>query len=562
MADAATVLIGAATETRMRHRLMLRVVALFGLAGVALLFPAVGENRSWLAALLVALTPVPVLLPRLVPARHWMFSQSLFDIMATVALIGFIPDVWAAGLVIVVCSPAASAALFGRNAYVALETLGLVGIGVAGQLTGADNWQVPLAVAVLMVPLVASYVDVFLAQELTASAHLDDVANSASAVFWEVDAGTGAFLAVSGRVEEVLGYRREDLPADLPSILAERDRGRWWEHVLDSDDDSFVLECQSTTGSGEQMWLRFHVRRVLVRGRHLLRGIAFDITELAESHLEIRRRAETDHLTGLPNRFMLVKALKKELVAGNKLALHVLDLDRFKDINDTLGHQAGDEYLKIMAGRLDGAIDDGLVARMGGDEFAVITAATGLDSVVERANQLVALCGAPVAIAGIDFAGSASCGIAIAPLHGTTAEDLLRRADLAMYGAKRSGTGTHVFEFAADETKISRLRLSGEAETALITGQMRLWFQPKVDLSQATSSAPRRSCVGTILNAASSCRKISSTSSNSPSIAGSSARLSFTKASGSSPGAWPSTPRCRWRSTSRSAISSIPTSRT
>ena len=476
-------LIGSATETRMRHRLTLRVIALGGLAVVALLFPAVGENRFWLAALLLALTVVPVVLPRLVPQRHWMLSQSIFDVTSTVALIGFVPDVWAAGLVIVVCSPAASAALLGRRAYVVLEAGGLAGLGLAGLLTGAENWQVPLAVAVLMVPLVASYIDVFLAQEHTASGRLDDVANSSSAVFWEVDAATGGFLEMSGRVEEVLGYRPDELPDDLPSILVEDDRRIWWEKVLDNDDDNFVLECRSMTGSGDQVWLRLHVRRVRVGGRFLLRGIAFDITELAKSHQEIRRRAETDHLTRLPNRFVLVRELKRRLAAGHEVALCILDLDRFKDINDTLGHQAGDRYLEIMASRLDDAVDDGLVARMGGDEFAVVTTATGLDEVVERANRLVALCGASVEIAGIDFAGSASCGIAVAPVHGTTAEDLLRRADLAMYAAKRSGAGIHVFEFAADETKLSRLQLSGEAKTALATGQMRLWFQPKVDLA-------------------------------------------------------------------------------
>ncbi len=483
MAQPSAVLVGTATETRMRHRLMLRIIALFGLAVVALAFPAVGDNRFWLAALLVALTPLPALLPRLVAPDRWMLAQSIFDVSATVALVGFVPDVWAAGLVIVVCSPAASSAMLGRRAYVALEVFGLIGVGIVGRVSGADGWEVPLAVAVLMVPLVASYVDVFLAQEATAAARLDDVATSSSAVFWEVEASSGDFLGISGRVEEVLGHRREDLPPDLPSLLDEEDQRRWWELVLENDDDNFVLECRSTTSAGEQVWLRLQVRRVVVGGRHLLRGIAFDITELAQSHEEIRRRAETDHLTGLPNRFVLVNELKSRLAAGHEIALHVFDLDRFKDINDTLGHEAGDDYLKIMAERLNGAGADSFVARMGGDEFAVISPATGVDNVVDRANRLVALCGDPVGLAGIDFAGSASCGIVIAPLHGTSAEDLLRRGDLAMYAAKRSGSGVHVFEYGADEINTNRLRLSSEAETALADGQMHLWFQPKVDLT-------------------------------------------------------------------------------
>ena len=468
----------------MRHRLVLRVVALAGLAVVCLLFPSVGEHRFWLAAVLLGLTPAPVLLPLVVPARHWMLSQSIFDVVATVALVWFVPDVWGAALVIVVCSPTAASALLGRRAYVGLEVFGLAGIGVAAQVTGAENWAVPLAVAALMIPLVASYVDVFLAQEVAASTRLDDVATSSAAVFWEIDATTGTFIGVSGRVEEVLGFDAEALPQGLPHLMTEADRGRWWQTVLEGGDDQFVFECRVAGGDGREVWLRLNVRRAVIQGRPVLRGIAFDITELVKTHEEVRRRAETDHLTGLPNRFVLVSRLKERLSNDQAFALFVLDLDRFKDINDTLGHQAGDQYLQIMAERLSRAVSsDDLVARMGGDEFAVIVGVRGgTEAVLGRAAELVAVCGIPVAIADIDFAGSASCGVAVAPLHGSTAEDLLRRADLAMYAAKRDRSGVHLFEFSADEKKVSRLRLSGEAEAAMVSGQMRLSFQPKVEL--------------------------------------------------------------------------------
>jgi diguanylate cyclase (GGDEF)-like protein len=478
----------------MRHRLFLRVVALGGMVPVCLLFPAIGPYRYFMAAVLLALTPVPVLLPRVVPVRRWMLAQSVFDVTATVALVGFVPNVWTVALVIVVCSPAASSALLGRRAYVALEVFGLAGIGLVGHLTGAEGWAVPLAVAALMVPLVASYVDVYLAQELRAAARLDDVAESSSAVFWEVEADSGAFLRISGRVEEVLGYPVDQLPRVLPDLLDEDDRRDWWRLVDASDaggDDHFSLECRlggpdgSGGPGGEERWLRLNVRRVMVNRRALLRGIAFDITELARSHRELKARAETDHLTGLPNRFLLVTTLAARLEAGEGLALVIIDLDRFKDINDTLGHEAGDAYLQTMAGRLRAAADDGrtMVARMGGDEFAVLVEPqAGLDELVATARGLVAACETPVTIAGVDFAGSASCGIALAPDHGRTAEDLLRRADLAMYAAKKSGGSVHVFEFANDESKIKRLQLSAEVGTALDSGQVRLWFQPKVEL--------------------------------------------------------------------------------
>lgn len=486
VAEASEVFLRTASENRMRRRFQLRVVALGALAVVCAALPTVGDNRFLLGGLLVGLMPVPVLMPQLVSARRLVVGQSLFDVMATVFLIGFVPGVWAAGLVIVVCAPTASSALLGRKTYVALEVLGLAGLGVAAHVSGAQSWQVPLLVAALMVPLVASYVEVFLAHELTAAAQLDEVASSSSAVFWEVDARTGEFIGVSGHVEQVLGHRSGALPDTLPGMFLEEDQRRWWELVLDSEEDQFVIECRSAGPDGATTWLRLHVRRVAVRGRHLLRGIAFDITELAEAQEEVRRRAETDHLTGLANRFVLVRGLQERFRTGRKFSLHILDLDRFKDINDTLGHQAGDDFLQVMAARLVDAIgNEAIVARMGGDEFAVVVDSMGggLDSVIATARQLVAACERSVEIAGVDFAGSASCGVAVAPIHGSTAEDLLRRADLAMYAAKRSGVGVHLFEFSVDEAKVSRLKLSTEAEGALASGQMQLWFQPKIELA-------------------------------------------------------------------------------
>jgi diguanylate cyclase (GGDEF)-like protein/PAS domain S-box-containing protein len=314
---------------------------------------------------------------------------------------------------------------------------------------------------------------------------LEEVADSSSALFWEVDAATGEFTSISGRVEEVLGYSAEDLPACLADLIVEENQGRWWVSVLDNKDDDFVLECRTTHRDGHIVWLRMSVRRMSLRNKHLLRGIALDITELVAIHEEVRRRAEVDDLTQLPNRFVLVRELGKMVVKGGNFALFVLDLDRFKDINDTLGHHAGDDYLVEMARRLaSSAGDEGLVARVGGDEFAVVVEMTaGMDRVMELADRLMAVCEVPVEVGGPDFSGSASCGIAIAPLHGNTVEDLLRRADLAMYAAQRTGASSHLFESASDEAKVSRLKLTAEAEPALSSGQMKLWFQPKMDLA-------------------------------------------------------------------------------
>ena len=485
MSEPSTVLLGAESERRMQHRSMLRVVALACLAGVCLIFPAVGANRLWAAALLLGVSPIPLALTRFVPPAHRMAALSYFDICATVTVISFIPEAWVAGLVIAGISPAASSGLLGRRTYIALEILGLGGLAGVALTSDVPGWEVPLAVAGVLVPLVASYVDVYIAHEVTATARLNDIAQSSSAVFCEVEADSGDFVSVSGQVEEVLGFAPADLPPDLLSILAEEDRHRWWQQVSDEAVHDFVFECRRATDDDTPVWLRLHVRRATRGGRRLLRGIVFDVTELAKSHEEIRRRAETDHLTGLPNRFVLTDALNERLDAGHRLALFTLDLDRFKDINDTLGHHAGDAYLQVIAGRLHATLGDtGIVARMGGDEFAaVVGLPSGMDQITTCAERLVAACEESVAIGGIEFAGSASCGIAIAPDHGSDEQELLRRADLAMYAAKRVGSRVRVFDFGIDESKISRLELSGQTEEALDLGQLQLWFQPQVELA-------------------------------------------------------------------------------
>jgi diguanylate cyclase (GGDEF)-like protein/PAS domain S-box-containing protein len=468
-----------------RHRVLLRVVSLAGLALVCLVFPAVGPNRFLLAALLLVLTPVPALLPRLVNQRGWMVAQSSFDVIGVVSLIGLVPDAWTAGLVIVISSPTAGAALLGRSQFVLLESGGVIGLGVVALVTGVENWQVPLAVAALMIPVVASYVDVFFTRELSAAARLNEVAQSSAALFWEVDAATGTFITVSGRVENVLGFRPEELPDELPQLILSPDRPKWWQAVEDRSRDRFVLECRSRHRDGHVVWLRMTVQRLTARGRRVLRGVSVDITELVTAHEEVRRRAETDELTALPNRASFVERLELLAAEGRRFAVFLLDLDRFKNVNDTLGHQAGDDYLREIAIRLANRAGElGMVARMGGDEFAVVIEFDlGIDAVMDLASELLGACEKPFDLAGLEFAGSASIGIAVSPLHGRAAADLLRRADLAMYAAKRAGTGIHLFEFTSDEVKVSQLKLSTEASSGLASGQMKLWFQPQIELA-------------------------------------------------------------------------------
>ena len=167
--------------------------------------------------------------------------------------------------------------------------------------------------------------------------------------------------------------------------------------------------------------------------------------------LALKHQAGHDPLTELPNRTLLLdraaQAFASMAVQGSVVGLFVLDLDRFKEVNDTLGHPAGDKLLQVIARRLVGAVRPGdLVARLGGDEFAVVLPNVG-DQASARvvAARIAAAVRAPLHLDGVMLKVGSSLGIALAPEHGTDFETLLQRADLAMYAAKERGTSSETY---------------------------------------------------------------------------------------------------------------------
>jgi diguanylate cyclase len=201
---------------------------------------------------------------------------------------------------------------------------------------------------------------------------------------------------------------------------------------------------------------------------------------------DLRRLASTtDDLTGLPNRRALYAEGHARLVEPQRrrLALLMLDLDKFKEVNDSLGHQAGDQLLVQVGVSLSGHLREGdLLARLGGDEFAVLLEDAGHDEAVDVAVKLRAALAEPFALEDIALHTSVSVGIALFPDHGLDLSSLLRRADIAMYKAKTSGTGQHVYDRADDAADATRLQTVEELRTALTTDQLVVHYQPKVDL--------------------------------------------------------------------------------
>jgi diguanylate cyclase (GGDEF)-like protein len=236
-------------------------------------------------------------------------------------------------------------------------------------------------------------------------------------------------------------------------------------------------------------------------------GVAFAVASVAGALLravltihEVRaaagsqHQAVTDELTGLGNRRLLLRRLDAALADratapdGRRHALLLLDLDRFKEVNDTLGHPVGDELLRRLGPRLAAATGPGqTLARLGGDEFGLLLPDVADEAAARRAaEQVLDSLAKPFAVAGLTLYVSASIGIAVAPEHGEDSSTLLRCADVAMYEAKRKRRGHAVYRTRSDRHTRSRLESATVLRRALETGHLICHYQPQLDLATQT----------------------------------------------------------------------------
>ena len=223
-------------------------------------------------------------------------------------------------------------------------------------------------------------------------------------------------------------------------------------------------------------------------------GIAIlrDITQRKAQQAELERMALHDALTGLPNRTLLSDRIAQAISAAKRadatMAVLLLDLDRFKDVNDTLGHQVGDLLLTEVGPRLLQPLrETDTVARLGGDEFAVLLPPpTDLQAACRTAERIVEEMSRPFWIEGLALEVGVSIGVSLYPSHGEAANELLQHADVAMYAAKRSNLGFIVYSPEADTNSVRQLTLTGELRRAIEEDQLTLCFQPKVDAASGT----------------------------------------------------------------------------
>lgn len=215
-----------------------------------------------------------------------------------------------------------------------------------------------------------------------------------------------------------------------------------------------------------------------------------DATSRKATAAQIEHMAHHDALTGLPNRFFLTERLKDActqlaLPDCRRFSIFCVDLDHFKTINDSLGHEAGDQLLIEVAGRLRQVVNPSdLLARFGGDEFVLLSGATDADAALELGRRMMQALSPPFNLAGSSAYCAGSIGIALAPEHGTEPADVLRAADMALYAAKAAGRSTVVMfdpDMAADVSK--RRELEQDLRDACEKGYLLLHYQPVVDLA-------------------------------------------------------------------------------
>jgi len=212
-----------------------------------------------------------------------------------------------------------------------------------------------------------------------------------------------------------------------------------------------------------------------------------DISELKQQMSALEHQALHDSLTCLPNRTLLFDRLEQGILSSKNeqypLSLIVIDLDNFKTINDTLGHHYGDLLLKQVGSRLSELVrETDTVARLGGDEFALFLPMTSQEQTIEMANKIISTIEQPFLIDDHNLSICLSQGLVFYPDHGENVETLMKRADIAMYTAKRSDRAYSIYSSELDTHTIEQLNLIGELRDALDNDKLMLYYQPQVDM--------------------------------------------------------------------------------
>jgi diguanylate cyclase (GGDEF)-like protein/PAS domain S-box-containing protein len=302
-------------------------------------------------------------------------------------------------------------------------------------------------------------------------------------------------VAVNKAFTRITGYEEDEARGQSPKLLRSgrhepeyyrrmgdsiRNSGRWQGEIWNRRKD----------GTDYPEWLNISAVRDEAGAIVNYIGVFSDITSIKESRDRLEYTAHHDALTGLPNRLLFRDRMEQAIAtarrSGASVALLFVDLDRFKVVNDTLGHEAGDQLLQVVARRLSACVrEEDTVARMGGDEFVVIQKDVGQpEDAALLATRILATVATPFSLAGHEIVTGLSIGISLYPQDGQGVGDLLKNADTAMYRAKEKGR--HGYQYYSSEMAtlgLERLELESDLRQALQRAELEVHYQPQVDLA-------------------------------------------------------------------------------
>lgn len=304
----------------------------------------------------------------------------------------------------------------------------------------------------------------------------------------------GIIESVNPACERIFGYKSGELVGQNISILTPVPGRELEEGILVARSETLsrpllgvAREISGRRKNGSAFPLDVTVSEMLVGSDHYYICVARDITSRKAQTAALRYQALHDALTDLPNRTLLMDRLQQALrIAqrdGTPMALILMDLDRFKEVNDTLGHHVGDKLLQQVGERLRLILrDSDTVARLGGDEFSVLLPTADVGQATFTARRIISTVEKPLTVGGQSLGVSASLGIALYPEHGDSPIALMQHADVAMYVAKRGRRGYTVYDPETDQHSLRQLAIVNELRNAIENDELSVYYQPKIDL--------------------------------------------------------------------------------
>lgn len=459
--------------------------AFFVFAALALILPV--SNRLNLVLILSTAGVLSLLDMRLLAAAGSGRRENYLDVLMMVCICLVEPAAWIACVIGIQASLAVNAIRLRPGELMAPATINVITLSTVGAAIGATWWPVVVAMPLTTWASMEFGQDLRRAIQRTKT-DLDSMLSATGAIAHITALDDIGVSQVIGDTVNATGWEPE-----LWESMDHRD-------IIHPDDlEGFWLEKQDLipgqqvdrTGrfrrpDGSYGWIRdISMLEHSKEGHAFLRGLSFDVTQLEQASRKVQHQARHDQLTGLFNRNVLNEQMSTLLTSGEPFALLMLDMNRFKEVNDTLGHKFGDDVLSEQADRLRNVVrPDDCVVRLGGDEFAIL--ATGYTN-VEEASKLAHRIGndlaQPMTIRELSVAVGSSIGVVMSAGGSTSAGTLLRQADIAMYEAKRRRKTVVVFTDDLEIASIGDATLGAELINALDSGQILLHFQPKVDLT-------------------------------------------------------------------------------